>query len=198
VTPRLIVVTDFTRPGSERHLQRIEALLTRAQPGTVLVQLRDHALSARRRFELGGELRTLTRRSEQWFVVNDRLDLFRVLDADGVHLGEASVASAEARAFGARFVSRSVHRLEALPIDADAVLFAPIVEARHGRAAHGIEVLGHARERLAGRLLYALGGVSASNATACLGAGADGVAVVGAALDHDDPLPLLGALDIGR
>lgn len=197
MTPRLIVVTDFARPGSERHLERISALTTRARPGSVMIQLRDHALSSRQRFEAGCELRELTRRTEQWLVVNDRLDLWKVLGADGVHLGEASVESRDARAFGARWISRAVHQPDDFP-DADAVLLSPIVEARHGRPALGIPLLQIARARLAGRTLYALGGVDPSNANACLEAGADGVAVVAAALDSDDPLPLLAALDIGR
>jgi thiamine monophosphate synthase len=43
--------------------------------------------------------------------------------------------------------------------------------------------------------LFALGGVDESNAAACLAAGADGIAVVGAAL-APNPLPLLSALQI--
>jgi thiamine-phosphate pyrophosphorylase len=197
VTPRLIVVTDFARAGSDHHLLRIGQLCRRARPESVMIQLRDHALSSRQRFELGRELRKLTLESDQWFVVNDRLDLWRILRADGVHLGEASVESAEARAFGARWISRAAHRLDS-DVDADAVLLSPVVEARHGRVALGIDALTSARSRLAGRTLYALGGVSASNARACLDAGAAGVAVMGAALDSDDPLPLLRALDIAR
>jgi thiamine-phosphate pyrophosphorylase len=199
VTPVLVVVTDFARPGSEHHVARIAGLVERARPGSVQVQLRDHQLSVRRRLELGRELRKLTRSAGQWFAVNDRLDLWKVLGADGVHLGEASVDTSVARAFGASWISRAVHRVDSIAdVDADAMLLSPIVEARHGRSALGLEALTTARSRLEGRKLFALGGVTPATAKACLAHGADGVAVVGAALDTDDPLPLLHALDIGR
>jgi thiamine-phosphate pyrophosphorylase len=192
-------VTDFSRAGSEHHLARIQRTLSCAVPGSVMVQLRDHDLALRRRFELGRTLRTLTRDQAQLFAVNDRLDLARMLDADAVHLGEASVSTADARAFGARFVSRSAHRLDVLAgFDADACLLSPIVEARHGRSALGLDTVARARVELAGRKLYALGGVTASNARACLAAGANGVAVVGAVLDSDEPEALVAALGIGR
>jgi thiamine monophosphate synthase len=45
--------------------------------------------------------------------------------------------------------------------------------------------------------VFALGAVDASNAAACLAAGASGVAVIGAAL-APDPTALLSALDILR
>jgi thiamine-phosphate pyrophosphorylase len=45
-------------------------------------------------------------------------------------------------------------------------------------------------------LLYALGGVDERNAAQCLAAGADGIAVIGAALDGRDPVPLVRALGI--
>lgn len=199
MNPRVIVVTDFARPGAESHLARITHLVESARPGSVMIQLRDHELAARRRLEFGRVLRELTRRTEQWFVVNDRLDLWKLLEADGVHLGEASVGSTEARAFGARWISRAVHRLDAIAdADVDAILLSPIVEARHGRPPLGMEALSRARARLAGKKLFALGGVTASLAATCLAHGADGVAVVGAALDTDDPEPLVSALDIGR
>jgi thiamine-phosphate pyrophosphorylase len=76
------------------------------------------------------------------------------------------------------------------------------MDARKGRPALGLAALGAAR-RAAAALpkpadlrLYALGGVRAENAAECITAGADGVAVIGAALDGTDPRPLLGALGI--
>jgi thiamine-phosphate pyrophosphorylase len=86
---------------------------------------------------------------------------------------------------------------------ADAVLLSPILAARKGRAALGLTALAEARSALVRRgrgapRLYALGGVEAGTARACLEAGADGVAVIGAALDGRDARPLLQALGVLR
>lgn len=197
--PVLVVITDFARAGSAEHVARIQRLVERARPGSVMLQLRDHQLGARQRLEQGRVLRKLTEDAGQWLAINDRLDLWKVLGADGVHLGEGSVDASEARTFGARWISRALHETEStLDVAADAFVLSPIVEARHGRPALGLEALTLTRARLAGRSLFALGGVSATTARECLARGADGVAVVGAALDSDDATPLLRALDIGR
>lgn len=192
--PRLIVISDSSRGSREVVLARIERCLAAAREGSVLVQLRDPELPARERLALGRALAALARRHGQAFAVNDRLDLARLLDADALHLGEASVDPADARRIlpGA-WISRAWRGTAEPPERADALLVAPVFEARHGRSPLGLAVLGapHGSAKL-----YALGGVSAGNARAALEAGADGVAVIGAVLDHDDPLPLLGALGI--
>ena len=73
--------------------------------------------------------------------------------------------------------------------------------SRKGNAALGLAALTRARARLAHLrrrvCLYALGGVTAETAATCLEAGANGVAVIGAALVAD-PAPLLDALEIRR
>ena len=76
----------------------------------------------------------------------------------------------------------------------------PLLASRKGRAALGLAALGVLGEQLRARNLayplYALGGVSADNASACLAAGAAGVAAIGAAL-APDARGLLDALGIG-
>jgi thiamine-phosphate pyrophosphorylase len=169
------------------------------------VQLRDKSLAARNRLALGRRLISECRGRDQSFVVNDRLDLALLLEADGVHLGEGSVAPADARTVlpDRAWISIACHDPGAVRRpDADAVLLSPIVAPRKGRQALGFDGLRSARRVLASAgdttlpALYALGGVDADSARECLAAGADGVAVIGAGLDGRDPLPLLGALGI--
>lgn len=199
--PRLIVITDTALVGRAQVVARVRSLVAMAQEATVLVQLRDRELSARERLELGRELRELTRRHGQWFAVGDRIDLALALEADGLHLGEQSVPVAAARElWGSRFVSRAVHDLAALEAGgADALLLSPIVAPRKGNSALGIDALTRARARLSARgqggtLLAALGGVGPETAAQCLAAGANAVAVIGAALRVEDPRPLLAAV----
>lgn len=205
--PRLIVITDTSVAAEPELLSRIERVLVSAAPRTTVVQLRDHELSARERLSLGRRLVAACRRHDQYFVVNDRLDLAVLLDADGVHLGEASIAPDDARAMLPEdaWISTACHDAAvARRFDVDAVLVSPIALPRKGRPALGFEGLRAARRaidsipRADGPRLYALGGIDANNAGECLSAGADGVAAIGAVLDGRDPTPLLDALGIRR
>ncbi len=192
---RLIAITDVERFGVTETLVRSRQLLALCRPGTVAIQLRDHNLPLRQRLALGRELRRLTEEQEQALFVNDRLDLAALLQADGIHLGERSVGLADARsAFGLgtgsplvgapSFWSCSAHGVNALQAGPSAWLLSPILDERKGRAQLGLEALTHGQTKLK-RLnprprLFALGAVRAGSAAQCLGAGADGVAAIGA------------------
>jgi thiamine-phosphate diphosphorylase len=211
IAPAIIAITDTERGPFERWLAQLERLLTLAAPERVLVMLRDRQLSARERLSLGRRLRELTRRHGQRLSVNDRLDLAVLLEADAVHLAESSVAACDARAFArargfSLWISRAAHQpADAAHVDADALLLSPIIEPRKGRPAlglAGIEAARAAREQRASVLgacgLYALGGVGAADAAACLRAGADGVALIGALLEPDAPRALVAQLGLAR
>jgi thiamine-phosphate pyrophosphorylase len=194
--PRLMVITDARVAWGELLLERVERVVALARPGSVLVQLRDRDVPIRERLALGRALRRLTRHHGQALAVNDRLDLARLLDADALHLGEHGVPVEDARrVWGGRFVSRACHDPEqAEPGGADAVVLSPILAPRKGAPALGVGGLAAARARVGTALLFALGGVDGAGARACLAAGADGVAAIGAAIDGRDPRPLVAAV----
>ncbi|HWZ93273.1 MAG TPA: thiamine phosphate synthase [Polyangiaceae bacterium] len=202
--PRLIVFSDTSRATQPAILDRFSALAQAARPGTVLFTLRDYGSSVRARLTLGTELRSLAELNAQRFGVADRADLGRALGARALHLPEAGLRAHDARRYLGpdAFLSRACHDpLRAADPDADALLLSPIFEARKGRPALGLAALALLRrgrtESGAVPALYALGGVDAGNAAACLAAGATGVAVIGAALVADHS-PLLKALEISR
>lgn len=207
-SPRLVIVTDRERADEAAWLARLGEWLPRAQPGSVLVQLRDRQLEAGERLALGLRLRELTRRHGQLLAVNDRLDLAVLVDADGVHLPEAGVPAPVARPWLERYrsswlVSVACHEPAWTPDGAvDAVLLSPLCAPRKGRLAlglAGLQVALRARDTARARhRIYALGGVGADEAAALVAAGADGVAVIGALFDARGPDPLLAALDILR
>lgn len=198
--PRLIAVTDRTVASAAETLRRYDTLARTAPAGNVMFQLRDHDLPAAERLRFGRELVALAREHGQLFQVNDRLDLAILLRADAVHLGENSVSTADARRIVGEqiFLTRACHDPNGVAeVDADGVLLSPIVAARKGREALGVEALTAARKALdegarrrttlddgARRrtALYALGGIDAETTRACVSAGADGVAVIGALL----------------
>lgn len=207
--PRLIAITDTGRATPERWLAVLEPLLAGAAPGRVLVLLRDPALPVRQRQRFGEALRARTAAHGQLLAVGDRLDLAALLEADAVHLPRASVTVTDARRFGAAVgrdwrVSRACHAApEAAAVDADAALLSPVLAPRKGRAPLGLAGITRARELLgaagAGRpRLYALGGIDAESAAACLASGADGVAAIGALLEPDAPRRWIASLAIAR
>lgn len=209
--PRLVVITDRERGPLDVWLRHVEWLLAAAQPGSVEVLLRDRLLPVRERQRLGVSLRALTERYRQSFSVNDRLDLALLLGSDAVHLSEASVSTADARAWGGLHgrrwrVSAACHAPERyLTATEDALLLSPILEARKGRPALGWAAVAQARELCRGRAaelgrcdLYALGGVTSRNARALLDAGADGVALIGELFEPGAPRALVKALGIER
>jgi thiamine-phosphate pyrophosphorylase len=196
--PRLIAITDASLLPIETLLGRLGKLAAAAEPGSLAVLLRDHALGARERFRLGQALQAIARANGQALWVADRLDLALLLGADAVHLGEGSVTALAARSLLGPDVriSRAWHAasLEGAPAAdelhaVDALLVSPVLAPRKGRPALGLgpfEVLGEQlRARNLACQLYALGGVSADNAAECLQSGATGVAAIGAALAPD-------------
>jgi thiamine-phosphate pyrophosphorylase len=201
---RLLAMTDLDRLDAASSVDRFEALTRAAIPGSVAIELRDRRRPIPELLTLGQRLRTMTRESGQLFVVNDRLDLALLLEADGVHLGEASVRTRDARSLiGGRFVIRACHRPErCAETDAEIVLLSPICEARKGNRALGLEALGEARKALqssgSSAQLFALGGVDAARASACMAAGAAGVAAIDSILCRGEGEPLLRALGIQR
>jgi thiamine-phosphate pyrophosphorylase len=195
----LIAITDTTVAPLGLLETRLGALLALATHGSVAIQLRDPALSARARLELGRRLLELVAPHAAGLIVNDRIDLALALGAPGVHLGERSISVGEARRLVPdAWISVACHDPDAAHEQPpDAILLSPLLEAKKGRSALGLAALERARARLApGTALYALGGVDADGARRCLAAGADGVAVIGAALDGREPAPLLEALGI--
>ncbi len=201
--PRLIAFTDLGVAPASKLVERARRAASRAAPASILFVLRDKERSAQERLELGRVLAEVARRTEQRFGVADRIDLALLLGADALHLGEGSVETHDARRLlgGRAFVTRAVHvPEEAALADADGVVFSPVIEARKGRPAWGLGGLARAREKLTSRgsALYALGGVRAENAAACLASGATGVAVIGALFADEDATELLRALGILR
>jgi thiamine-phosphate pyrophosphorylase len=212
VAPRLVAITDTDVAPAGELVTRLRRLAASAVPGSVALLLRDHGLSGKARLELGRALSDLAREHQQRLWVADRLDLALLLGADALHLGEASVSARAARSLlpETAGISRAWHvtSLDDAALSelsaVDALLVSPVLAPRKGRPALGLSALGVLGEQLRARnqaypqpQLYALGGITARDAAACLAAGATGVAAIGAAL-APDVAPLLEALAIRR
>jgi thiamine-phosphate pyrophosphorylase len=184
-TARLYLVCD----------DRSDEFLNAALSGGVdIVQLRlkdgsdAEILGAARRFALA------CRRHGALFILNDRPDLVRAAAADGVHVGQDDVSPARARQLVGeeRLVGLSTHspaQVDAagdLPVDYIGVGPVHATPTKPGRPAVGLELVRHAAT--AARVpFFAIGGISAANASAVSAAGASRIAVVRALTDAADP-----------
>ncbi len=181
-TVRLCLVTDphlnLGRP--------IESVVEQAlQAGVQMVQLRDKETPSGLLVDLAVKLKKLCRRYRALFIVNDRIDLAKYLEADGVHLGQEDLPIPFGRKFlGAKaIIGGSANSVEsakrAARAGADYLGVGTIFSTKTKKVEKvtGVELLREVRMAVKVTLL-AIGGVKPENCGACLKAGADGVAVV--------------------
>ena len=203
--PRLYLVTDRRATAGRPLVEVVRAALAGAPAdarGAVAVQLREKDLEGRALFELARDLRDVTRAAGAALFINDRVDVALAVGADGVHLGGRSLAPADVvRIAPGLAIAVSTHargEVEAAARQNAAVRFAvfgPIWDTPSKRpygAPVGVRALREASE--VGLPLLALGGVTPARVSACVAAGAAGVACIRAILEADDPGAALARL----
>jgi len=197
--PVLCLVTD--RRASCRPL--VEAVAAAVRAGVDWVQLREKDLEGGALLELALAVAAAARgaSADVRVLVNRRLDVVLAAGLDGVHLGfDAVEPGAARRLLGAkRLVGASTHAAGELGADALphlsyaqlAPIFPPLSKSA-GRPPLGLAALAEASA--APLPVLAQGGIAATNADACVRAGAAGVAVTGAILASEDPGAAAAAL----
>ena len=190
---KLCLITDPGLDGnSSAMLKRVEAALN---AGITLVQYRRKQGDDRLRLQEARQLAELCRRHRALFIVNDRIDLALLVNADGVHLGQDDLPHAEARELlgSDKLIGRSTHRLEHLmkaqDDGADYVGVGPVFATRTkaGRTPAGLDWVRNAHAA-ATVPWFAIGGIDASTIAEVRAAGASRVAVVSAIMAADDPV----------
>ena len=161
--------------------------------GAAAVQYRAKTLAPELRRHQAQALRALCAAHGALFIVNDSVELARLVDADGVHFGRQDGVVAEARAaLGGRLVGISCYdeisrAVEAARDGADYVAIGsvfPSVTKPNARRAP-LDLVGRARER-SGLPVVAIGGIDAANVESVIAAGADMVAVISAVFEAPD------------
>lgn len=166
--------------------------------GVSVVQLRDKGLSARERLAIGREVRELTRDAGVPLIVNDRVDLAEAIDADGVHLGDDDLPVAVARKILGEdaIIGRSVSFVEdAVAAEASGADYLGVgsVYATGSKDDIPDDEYAVGTERvsaIAGAVsipMVGIGRISSENAAEVVAAGADGVAVISAITQAEDP-----------
>jgi thiamine-phosphate pyrophosphorylase len=162
-------------------VENLDAARWAVAAGATVVQLRVKDVSTDVLVERGAAFPELG----VTFVVNDDVDAALALGANGVHLGQSDAGAERARSAGLLLGRSAVTLAQALEADADYLGVGPIWPTPSKADADppiGLEGL---REICAAVdvPVVAIGGIDASNAAACIRAGAVGVAVVRAATD---------------
>ena len=174
--------------------------LTRAllDGGARFLQLRAKHLPSADLLDLAAAIAELARPRGARLIVNDRADLARLANADGVHLGQDDLPPAAVRAIvgGDAIVGVSTHTLDQIdravaePVSYVAIgpVFGTTTKAT-GYEAVGLEIVRAAAERAArrGLPLVAIGGITLATAASVIASGAASVAVIGDLLATGDP-----------
>ena len=210
VTDRHSLVGFEARDAQKTHLLKIEAA---AAAGVDWIQIREKDLSGRQcglltREALQRAAKSLASNAAPTrILVNDRLDVALSEGAGGVHLGENSLPLPEAkRLVKAQALNRhfligvSCHSLDAARSaasgGADYLFFGPVFatpwKAAFG-APQGLERLAEVCRAVSIPVL-AIGGITLANASACLAAGASGIAAIRLFQDAPDITSLVQSL----
>lgn len=154
--------------------------------GVRFLQLREKDLPTRMLLDYAYKLRTLTNQYNAKLFINDRIDIALCVEADGVHLGQASMPPS-----GVRKIIRedmqigvSTHSLsEALLAQeegADFITFGPIYQTP-SKLQYGSPVGLNALIEIKNPIsipIYGIGGINHDNIRDVLNAGANGVAMI--------------------
>lgn len=162
--------------------------------GAGMFQLREKELDDRSLLERARNVRRWTRKVDALFIVNDRPDIARLVDADGVHLGQEDMPVHEARKIvGANaLIGVSTHTMEqirqAVLDGADYIGVGPSFASttKAFEALAGLEFVAQA-VRETSLPAFAIGGINATTIEAAVKAGVKRIAVSAAIARADDP-----------
>ena len=180
--PCLCLVTDRARSLSGV----VDVVAAAVDAGVGMVQLREKDYPAGKLLSLARELRAVTE-GRCIFIVNDRVDVATLSEADGIQLGESSldVISARRLVGDDMLIGRSVHStegaIEAEASGADFLILGTIFNtASHpGARTGGLDLVREVSSAV-GIPTICIGGITESNIGELVKAGAAGAAVISA------------------
>lgn len=127
----LIITPKYCRESPEGIAQKA------CEAGIEVIQYREKNRGQHETLETARELRRMTRDNGVTFLINDRIDIALLAEADGVHLGQADLPVSEARLLlgPGRIIGLSTHNKaelhEGLACCADYLAFGPVFSGIH-------------------------------------------------------------------
>jgi thiamine-phosphate pyrophosphorylase len=185
-----------TGTAGRRGIDPVQAAAQILEGGAGLLQLRHKGFFSREIFRQAREIASLCRDSGAQFIVNDRADIAKLLDA-GLHLGQDDLSPSDARVVLGGTLGKSamlgfsshneaqLRAASAEPVDYLALgpIFGTSTKLNPDPVV-GLDELRRLRP-LTTRPLVAIGGITRANARSVLDAGADSVAVIGDLFPED-------------
>lgn len=162
--------------------------------GARIIQFRAKGLFSKEFLESALIIRRITKDSGVVFIVNDRVDVALLADADGVHLGQDDLPVKEARKLlGAnKIIGYSTHNmreaLEAKKLPIDYISFGPIFPTKtkpDAQTPKGLKGLAEARKAV-DMPIVAIGGITEANMRHAFMEGVDSVAMISDILTSAD------------
>lgn len=189
---KLYLVTNSDKFESEDLF--LDAVASALKGGVDILQLREKNMLANKIIELGKKVKLLCAEYGATFIVNDRVDIAYVLDADGVHLGQDDMDIESARKIlgSNAIIGISTHAPEqaqkAVNDGADYIGMGPVftTPTKPGRQSVGLEYVKWVSENIK-IPAFAIGGIDLDNVQDVINAGAKKVAVVRAIINSDNP-----------
>lgn len=189
---KLYLVTNSDKFESEDKF--LDAVAAALKGGVDILQLREKTKPASEILELGKKIKLLCAEYRATFIVNDRVDIAYVLEADGVHLGQDDMDVASARKILGpnAIIGISTHApeqaMKAVEDGADYIGVGPVftTPTKPGRASVGLEYVKWVSENI-DIPAFAIGGIDLSNASEVVASGLKRIAVVRAIINAENP-----------
>lgn len=189
---KLYLVTNSDQFDSDDEF--LDAIASALEGGIDILQLREKTMSAKKILELGKKIKQLCLQYDTIFIVNDRIDIAYMLEADGVHLGQDDLdIKAAKEILGDKCIvgistHEPEHAIKAVEDGADYIGVGPVfaTPTKQGRIPVGLEYVKWASENI-DIPFYAIGGIDTENVDEVLQAGAERIAVVRAIINAKSP-----------
>jgi thiamine-phosphate pyrophosphorylase len=193
--PKICPITDRRLSGLS-HAEQVKRLI---DGGAKLIQLREKHLSPKEFYQEAVAAIRVARGAGMKIIINDRVDIALVTNADGVHLGQDDLPVEQARTLLGpdAIIGFSTHNTEQAvaaakqPVDYIAVgpVFAT-ASKENPDPVIGLDGL-RALVAAAGKIpLVAIGGIGAENSRSVLDAGADSIAIISSLVSDPERISL--------
>ena len=188
---RLYLVTNSDNFNSDDEFLDTVALAVKS--GVDIVQLREKSKPASKIIEYGRVIREITSQYGVLFIVNDRVDLAQILNADGVHLGQDDIDILSARKIlGEKMIiGISTHKPQdailAMQNGADYIGVGPVYKTptKPNREPAGLDYLKWAVQNVT-IPYYAIGSIDLNTVDEVLSLGGKRIALVRAIMNSQD------------
>jgi len=169
-------------------------LISKAIEGGIqMVQLRDKKSGDREFIELARKVHQITRKKKIPLIVNDRVDVAQLMDAEGVHLGEEDLPVKEARKLlgSKKIIGASAYNIKTAKIKekegADYIGLGPIFEtgSKIIEKPLGVEILKDIKKALK-IPVFPIGGINQCNLDQIISTGTKRIAVISAVFMAED------------